>query len=180
MKMNDRIQQPVEAGSQVRSAFPKLRHSKISFLKILTNQKTTRAVTRNSIGPVALATFGLFWFKPDSQPVCGFENRRNLCFRNPHLLAYSSFKALLLIGHLFEKDRMVCLLVMKVDHTSLGAFKKTDVSTCRFVPVNETTNSLLAPLPLPPLFFYGHLCLFPIASPSSSGLSLSEFRNFKL
>lgn len=39
---------------------------------------------------------------------------------------------------------------MKVDHTSPGAFKATDVSTCRFVPMNETTNKFSSVSPPPP------------------------------
>lgn len=69
--------------------------------------------------------------------------------------------------HLSEEDRTMCLLVMKVDHTSLGAFKKTDVSTCRFVPMNETTNKFSSDSP-PPSSLSSSMAIcasFPLPAP---------------
>lgn len=87
----------------------------------------------------------------------------------------NSKASLLIICHLFEKDSVICALVMKLDHTS-GAYR------CESLWKKPQANSLFSPIFTSSLSFlqWPSVHYVTTARPSSSGLSMSEFRNFKL
>lgn len=115
--------QPTGGGSQYSPVFPEMREPRISLPQTLTSKRTTRGMMDKTTGQGASGQVPLFSLMWASQPLGGFTNWWNLYFESPHSLAWSKLKALLFpICHLFEKDGMICLLVMKLDRTALGTF----------------------------------------------------------